>query len=72
MNTDDTDRKNAEEKLPRMDADERGSGPGEQTLPRINTDQTDLEGVGKMLPQPAGGEVYANRGVNSEVHANLG
>ena len=29
---------------------------GEQTSPRINTDQTDLDGgMGKMLPQSAGG-----------------
>ena len=28
MNTDDTDRKNPEEELPRMTADERGSGIG--------------------------------------------
>jgi hypothetical protein len=40
--------------------------------PVINTENIDPnEGVGKILPQPAGGEVYANRGVNSEVHANL-
>jgi hypothetical protein len=67
------------EVLPRMDGSEIGTsgnrdiGTSEnQNTPLINTDKTDQEGLGKMLPQPAGGEVYANRGVNSEVHANLG
>jgi hypothetical protein len=46
---------------------------GEQALPRINTDETDKDGgLGKILPQSVGGEVYANRGQTSEVHANLG
>jgi hypothetical protein len=66
MVTEDTDLKTGEQGLPRMDADERGSE--EKTSPRINTDQ---EGMGTMLPQ-AVGEVYANRGQTSEVHANLG
>ncbi|HEY1526405.1 MAG TPA: hypothetical protein VGH51_09235 [Candidatus Angelobacter sp.] len=80
INTDDTDRKNAEEKLPRMDGLGIGKSghreigaSGNSNAPVINTENTDPdEGLGKMLPQPAGGEVYANRGVNSEVHANLG
>ena len=62
MTTDDTDRKNLEEELPRM-----------------NADDTDQDGLGKILPQSAGAngsagsaEVYANRGANAEVHANLG
>jgi hypothetical protein len=59
--------------LPRIDADERGSE--EKTSLRINTDETDLSGgIGKILPQSVGSspEVYANRGQNAEVHANLG
>jgi hypothetical protein len=88
INTEDTDEKIGEQGLPRMDADERGSEKqnlplintdntdlktGEKTSPRINTDETDKDGeLGKMLPQPVGGEVYANRGQTSEVHANLG
>jgi hypothetical protein len=72
----------------RLTADEGGSGkqnlpvintegtdprPGEQTSPRIKTDETDKDGeLGKMLPQSVGGEVYANRGEIAEVHANLG
>jgi hypothetical protein len=87
-NTEDTDKKAGEQGLPRMDADERGPEKqnlprintdnadlktGEQTSPRINTDETDKDGeLGKMLPQSVGGEVYANRSQNAEVHANLG
>jgi hypothetical protein len=55
----------------RLTADEGGLGPG-KGLPLIHTENTDLEGMGKILPQPVGGEVYANRGQTSEVHANLG
>jgi hypothetical protein len=48
---------------------------GEQSIPRINRDQSDADQdkrTGKMLPQIAGSEVYANRDPISEVHANLG
>jgi hypothetical protein len=38
--------------LPRIDADERGSE--NQNLPLIHTEDTDQEGVGKMLPQSVG------------------
>jgi hypothetical protein len=74
--------------LPRMDADERGSEgknlpvihtentdlrAGEQTLPGINTDETDKDREpGRILPQSLGAEVYANRGPIVETHANLG
>jgi hypothetical protein len=68
---DNADLKNGEQSIPRINADDRGSEPehlplmntegtdgktGEQTSPRINTDQTDQDGgLGKMLPQSAGG-----------------
>jgi len=59
--------------LPRIDADERGS---EKTLPRINTDNTDLRTTtaegGCATRASLAPEVYANRSENSEVHANLG
>ena len=77
------DRKNNTEA--RLTADEGGSG--KQNLPVISTDNTDLRAgeqtlistdetdkdreLGKILPQSVGGEVYANRGQTSEVHANL-
>ena len=64
IQTEDTDQKTGEQGLPRIDADERGSG--EQNLALINTENTDVNGgIGKVLPQPAGSggaEVYANRG----------
>jgi hypothetical protein len=53
-----------------MDADQRGSE--RQGLPLMSTEDTDQAGVGKMLPQPVGGEAYANRGEIAEVQANLG
>jgi hypothetical protein len=55
MTTDDTDRK-PEQEVPRINADERGS---EQDLPLMNADRTDQDGLGKMLPEPVGREVYA-------------
>jgi hypothetical protein len=59
--------------LPRINTDNADLKTGEQTSPRINTDETDKDGeLGKMLPQSVGGEVYANRSQNAEVHANLG
>jgi hypothetical protein len=47
---------------------------GERSIPRTNTDQSDDQDkrTGKMLPQTAGSEGYANRDPISEVHANLG
>jgi hypothetical protein len=66
IRTEDTDLKAGEHGLPRMDADERGSE--EKKLPLINTEDTDLSGgMGKILPQPAGGgaEVYANQRLTS-------
>jgi hypothetical protein len=63
--TEHTDLKTGEQSLPRIDADERG--PERQNLPLINNNEdTDREGVRKMLPQPVG-EVYANRGEIAEV-----
>jgi hypothetical protein len=57
----------------RINTEETDLRAREQGLPRINTDETDKDGgLGKILPQPVGGEVYANRGQTSEVHANLG
>ncbi len=71
IQTEGTDPKTGEQVLPRMEADERGSE--EKNLPLINTEDTDRnEGIAKILPQPVGGEVYANRGQTAEVHANLG
>jgi hypothetical protein len=59
--------------LPLIHTENTDLRTGEQALPRINTDETDKDGgLGKILPQPVGGEVYANRGQTSEVHANLG
>jgi hypothetical protein len=40
---------------PRINADKRGSE--KQKLPVIHTEDTDQEGVGKMLPEPMGGAV---------------
>jgi hypothetical protein len=55
-----------------MNTEDTDLKTGEQTLPRMNTNETDKDGeLGKMLPQSVG-EVYANRDQNSEVHANLG
>ncbi len=69
MTTEQADLK-TEQGLPRMDADDRELE--EKTLPRINTDNTDLNGgIGKILPGSVG-EVYANRSQTSEVQANLG
>jgi hypothetical protein len=57
----------------RINTEETDLRAREQGLPRINTDETDKDGgLGKILPQPVGGEVYANRGQTAEVHANLG
>jgi hypothetical protein len=57
----------------RINTEETDLRAREQGLLRINTDETDKDGgLGKILPQPVGGEVYANRGQTSEVHANLG
>ena len=57
----------------RINTEETDMRTREQGLPRINTDETDKDGeLGKMLPQSVGGEVYANRDQNAEVHANLG
>jgi hypothetical protein len=78
INANDTDRKTGEQDSPRMNADEHGSGIGEQGLPLMSTEDTDQDGLGKILPQSAGAngsaggaEAYANRGPISEVHANL-
>ena len=69
MRSENTDLKR-EQGLPRIDADERGSEG--KNLPLINTEDTDLSGeIGKIVPQSVG-EVYANRGQNAEVQANLG
>ena len=69
--TEGTEGTEEEKGLPRMDADERGSK--EQTLPGINTDETDKDREpGRILPQSLGAEVYANRGQIAEPHANLG
>jgi hypothetical protein len=70
IKTEETDGKTGEQGLPRMDADQRGSE--RQGLPLMSTEDTDQAGVGKMLPQPVGGEAYANRGEIAEVQANLG
>jgi hypothetical protein len=70
INTEDTDRESGEQGLPRIDADARGSET--EGSPLIATEDTDREGEGKMLPQPVGAEVYANRGQTAEVRANLG
>jgi hypothetical protein len=70
MNTDNTDQEKAEKQnVPRMDADERGSGG--KALPLMGTDDTDQDGVGgRILPQSAGG---GGGGAQSgETHANLG
>ena len=58
--------------LPRINTDQTDQ-MGEQDLPLIHTEDTD-QTVGKILPQSVGSgpEVYANRGQNTEVHANLG
>jgi hypothetical protein len=56
-----------------LTADEGGSEPA--GLSRMNTEDNDLNGgIGKILPQSvgSGAEVYANRGQNGEVQANLG
>ena len=54
INTEETDRKEREQGIPRMDADDRGSEQG--GLPVMNMDNTDLRGgTGKMLPQSVGG-----------------
>jgi hypothetical protein len=72
INTDQTDQI-GEQNLPLIDTENTDLKSGEKTLPRMNADETDQDGeAGKMLPQPVGGEVYANRGQTSEVHANLG
>jgi hypothetical protein len=88
IHTDNTDLKTGKQTLPRMNTDDRGSekqnlplintdstdaNAGEQTSPRMNTDETDKDGeLGKILPQPVSGEVYANRGPIAEPYANLG
>jgi hypothetical protein len=69
MNTDDTDLKTGEKTSARVNTDERGS---EKTSPRINTDETEQEGRLEKIPPQMVSEVYANRGENTEVHANLG
>src|SRR5580765_5269094 len=69
MNTDNTDQEKAEKQnVPRMDADERGSGG--KALPLMGADDTDQDGVGgRILPQSArGGGGGAQSG---ETHANL-
>jgi hypothetical protein len=71
IDTDDTDKERGKEQnLPRMDADERGSGG--RALPLISTEDTDQNGGGgkKILPQTAGQGDGRLR--NHETHANLG
>jgi hypothetical protein len=59
--------------LPLMNTDDTDLKTGEKTSPRINTDQPDFSGgIGKILPQSVGPEVYADQGQNAEVQANLG
>jgi hypothetical protein len=77
INTEDTDLRSGDRVIgasgDRINTEETDLRAREQGLPRINTDETDKDGgLGKILPQPVGGEVYANRGQTSEVHANLG
>jgi hypothetical protein len=77
INTEDTDLRSGDRVIgasgDRINTEETDLRTREQGLPRINTDETDKDGgLGKILPQPVGGEVYANRGQTSEVHANLG
>jgi hypothetical protein len=69
INTDDTDHDEGEKQdLPRMDADERGSG--EKALPMMGTDDTDLAGVGgRILPQSASGG--GGGAQNGETYADL-
>jgi hypothetical protein len=50
-NTDGTDRKTGEQDLPRMNADEHGSGIGEQGLPLIHTEDTDRKNLEEELPR---------------------
>ena len=76
-NSEDTDLRSGDRVIgasgDRINTEETDLRAREQGLPRINTDETDKDGgLGKILPQPVGGEVYANRGQTSEVHANLG
>jgi hypothetical protein len=77
INTEDTDLRSGDRVIgasgDRINTEETDLRAREQGLPRINTDETDKDGgLGKILPQPVGGEVYANRGQTAEVHANLG
>jgi hypothetical protein len=62
--------------LPRISTDETDLGTGEQNLPLISTDNTDLRTTtaegGCATRASLAPEVYANRGQNAEVHANLG
>jgi hypothetical protein len=69
INTDDTDHDEGEKQnLPRMDADERGSG--EKALPMMGTDDTDQAGVGgRILPQSASGGSGGTR--SHETYADL-
>jgi hypothetical protein len=75
INAEDTDQKTREQGLPRMDADERGSGPemlmGAEEVDDFDDDELDEdfedtevdEGPRKMLPQPVGAlEGYAKLG----------
>jgi hypothetical protein len=77
INSEDTDLRSGDRVIgasgDRINTEETDMRTREQGLPRINTDETDKDGgLGKILPQSVGGEVYANRGQTSEVHANLG
>jgi hypothetical protein len=55
------------------DTDQTGLKKEQEGSPLIASEDIDRnEAIAKMLPQPVGGEVYANRGQNAEVHANLG
>jgi hypothetical protein len=77
INTEETDLRSGDRVIgasgDRINTEETDLRAREQGLPRINTDETDKDGgLGKILPQPVGGEVYANRGQTAEVHANLG